>query len=118
MQITVTGRHMEVTDAIRDHAEEKITRELAEFPRVESVHVILAIEKYRHIAEIVAQAPHHIHLESKEESADMYVSIDRAVEKLEKQLHKVWDKLLQDHKSRERLADVEPPVQPSEEKTL
>lgn len=115
MQITVTGRHMEVTDAIRGHAEEKITRELAEFPRVQSVHVILAIEKYRHIAEIVALAPHHIHLESKEESDDMYVSIDRAVEKIEKQLHKVWDKL-QGHKSRERLADVERDVQASEEK--
>lgn len=117
MQITVTGRHMEVTDAIRDHTEEKITRELAEFPRVQSVHVILAIEKYRHIAEVVAQAPHHIHVEAKEESDDMYASIDRAVEKLEKQLHKVLDKL-QDHKSRERLADVESPVEPSEGKTL
>ena len=114
MQITVTGRHMEVTDAIRGHAEEKITRELSEFPRVQSVHVILAIEKYRHIAEVVAQAPHHIHLESKEESDDMYVSIDRAGEKLEKQLHKVLDKF-QDHKSRERLADVEPVVESSEE---
>jgi putative sigma-54 modulation protein len=115
VQISVTGRHMEVTDAIRGHAEEKITRELAEFPRVQSVHVILAIEKYRHIAEVVVQAPHHIHLESKEESDDMYISIDRAVEKVEKQLHKVWDKL-QDHKSRERLADVELDGQASEEK--
>lgn len=117
MQISVIGRHMEVTDAIRGHAEEKITRELAEFPRVQSVRVILAIEKYRHIAEVVAQAPQHIHLESKEESEDMYVSIDRAVEKLEKQLHKVLDKR-HEHKSGERLVDVEPPVQPSEEKTL
>jgi putative sigma-54 modulation protein len=104
---------MEVTDAIRGHAEEKIARELSEFPRVQSVRVILAIEKYRHIAEIVVQAPHHIHLESKEESDDMYVSIDRAVEKVEKQLHKVLDKL-HEHKSGERLADIEP----SEEKTL
>ncbi len=114
MQITVTGRHMEVTEAIRDHAEEKITRELSEFPRVQSVHVILTVEKYRHIAELVAQAPHHIHIEAKEESDDMYVSIDRATEKLEKQLHKVWGKL-QDIKSRERLADVEPSVEPSGE---
>ena len=117
MQITVTGRHMEVTDAIRGHAEEKITRELAEFPRVQSVHVILTIEKYRHIAEVVAQAPHHIRVEAKEESDDMYASIDRATEKLEKQLHKVWGKL-QGLKSRERLADVEPNVEPSGEKVL
>jgi putative sigma-54 modulation protein len=105
---------MEITDAIRGHTEEKILRELAEFPRVQSVHVILSVEKYRHIAEIIAQAPHHIHVEAKEESDDMYVSIDRATEKIEKQLHKVWDKL-QDHKSRERLADVERDVQAPEE---
>jgi putative sigma-54 modulation protein len=115
VQINVTGRHMEVTDALREHAEEKIARELAEFPRVQSVHVILAVEKYRHTAEIVAQAPHHIRVEAKEESDDMYVSIDRAAEKIEKQLHKVWDKL-QGHKSRERLSDVELDVQGSEEK--
>ncbi len=114
MQITVTGRRMEITDAIRGHVEKKITRELSVFSRLQSVQVVLDIEKYRHIAEVVAQAPHHIRVEAREESNDMYASIDRAVERVEKQLHKVWGKL-QTIKSRERLVDVEPNVQEPEE---
>ena len=115
MQISVTGRHMEITEAIRDHAHASVERSLSEFPRVESVHVILAVEKYRHIAEVVIQAPNHIRVEAKHESDDMYVSIDGSVDKASKQLRKTWEKM-RDHKSRESLADVELDVQAAEKK--
>ncbi len=110
MQITVTGRHMEVTDAIRDHSHGKIEQAMLEFPRVGSVHVILAVEKYRHIAEIVVQAPNHIRVEAREESDDMYASIDGAIDKAAKQLRRHWDKM-QDHKSREKLGQLESETQ-------
>lgn len=106
MQVNVTGRHMEITDAIRNYTHDKLQPLLGEFPRIESVHVILDVEKYRHLAEIVIQAPNHIRVDAREQSDDMYVSIDGAVEKAEKQLRRVWDKM-QDHKSRERLSNVE-----------
>lgn len=115
MQISVTGRHMDVTEAIRDHALATVERELAEFPRVESVHVILGIEKYRHSAEVVIQAPNHIRVEARHESDDMYVSIDGAAEKASKQLRKTWEKM-RDHKSRESIAEVELDVQAAEKK--
>lgn len=114
MQISVTGRHMEITDAIRDHAHEKVQQALADFPRVESVHVILAVEKYRHIAEVVVAAPAHIRLEARHESDNMYASIDGAAEKAAKQLRKAWDRM-QERKTRERLTDVEVRPQASEE---
>jgi len=116
VQISVTGRHMDITDAIRDHTHGKIQHALAEFPRVESVHVILEVEKYRHIAEIVIQAASHVRVDARAESKDMYASIDDAVEKAAKQLGRVWDRW-QDHKSRERLAQVELDVQAAEEGT-
>ncbi|MFH0953951.1 MAG: ribosome-associated translation inhibitor RaiA [Verrucomicrobiota bacterium] len=116
MQISVTGRHMDITDAIRDHTHAKVQHALAEFQRVESVHVILEVEKYRHIAEIVIQAASHVRVEAQEESKDMYASIDGAVDKAAKQLGRVWDRR-QDHKSRERLAKVELDVQAAEEGT-
>ncbi len=106
MQISVTGRHMQITDAIRDHALNTVQHGLREFPRILNVHVILDLEKYRHIAEIVVQAPNHIVVEAQHESNDMYVSVDGAVEKAAKQLRKLWDKM-QDHKSRESLANLE-----------
>ncbi len=109
MQINVTGRHLEITEAIRDHAHAKLQNDLIEFPRLGNVHVILDVEKYRHIAEVVINGPNHIRVEAKHESEDMYVSIDGAVEKACKQLRKLWDKM-QDHKSREKLGELEKDV--------
>lgn len=106
MQISVTGRHMQITDAIRDHALTTAQHGLREFTRILNVHIILDVSKYRHIAEIVVQAPNHITVEAQHESNDMYVSIDGAVEKAAKQLRKLWDKM-QDHKSRESIASIE-----------
>ncbi len=110
MQISITGRHMDITDAIREHAHERLERSLLEFPRIQSVHLILDIEKYRHFAEVVIHAAKNIRIDAKEESEDMYVSIDRAIDKAQKQLRRIQDKR-QDHKSRDGIADVEIEVQ-------
>ena len=101
MQISVTGRHMEVTDALRDYAARRLEGELTDIPRVLGAHVILCVEKFRHIAEVVVQIPHHPSFESKEESEDMYVSIDRAVDKVAKQIRRLRDRIV-DHKGLER----------------
>ncbi len=106
MNISVTARHMDITDSIRDYANGKVDEALSDFPRVENIHVVLNVEKYRHIVEVSVRAKNHIHVEAREESDDMYVSIDRAVEKAQKQLRKLRDKV-QDHKSREPLAQVD-----------
>jgi putative sigma-54 modulation protein len=97
---------MEITDAIRDYATDRITSELGEFSRIERVHAILDLEKYRHKVEVVVQAKNHIKVDAHAESEDMYVSIDQAIEKAEKQLRRLRDKI-QDHKSREKLAHVD-----------
>lgn len=111
MQISVTGRHMEITDAIRDYVHNKVQHEMVEFPRIESIHVILAIEKYRHLAEVFIQAPNHVRVDAREESQDMYVSIDGAAEKAARQMKRLHDKIVHDHKSREKLAKVDLEVQ-------
>ena len=114
MQISVTCRHMDITDAIRSYAHEKVEQDLSEFPRIVSVHVILDVEKYRHSAELVVSASNHIQVEAKDVSDDMYVSIDAAVDKTARQLRRHRDKV-QDHKSRERLADVDIEIESTEE---
>jgi len=109
VQISVTGRHMDITDALRTYIHDKVEHEVSEFPRVENVHVILAVEKYRRIAEFVIQAANHIRVEAKEESEDMYASVDAALEKVSRQLRRSRDKV-QDHK-RESLSEIELEVQ-------
>lgn len=93
MQVSVTGRHVEITDAIRDHAMSEVERRLREFPRLVSTHMILDVQKYRQIAEIVVHGPNHMVVEAKHESNDLYASMDKAIEKAERQLRKAWDRM-------------------------
>jgi putative sigma-54 modulation protein len=106
MHIAVTGRHIKITDSIKNYAHERVESELTKFDRIEDVHIILDIEKFRQIAEVVIQARNHIRVEAEHSSEDMYVSIDSAVEKAARQMHKLRDKV-QDHKSREGLGHIE-----------
>ncbi|MFO8089860.1 MAG: ribosome-associated translation inhibitor RaiA [Desulfatiglandaceae bacterium] len=110
MQISVTGRHVKVTDAIKNYAYEQVEHDLAKYDRIESVHVILDVEKFRQMAEVVIQAKNHIRVEAEDTSEDMYVSIDSAIAKAEKQMHKLRDKI-QDHKSVEGLGHLERDIQ-------
>ncbi len=97
MIINLTGRHVEITDALRAHVEERIRAALADFPRVESVHVVLNLEKHRHIAEIDVRGPHHLRVEAREETHDMYAAFDNAVEKALKQMRR-WADKVHEHK--------------------
>lgn len=107
MQLEITGRHVDVTDAIKDYARRKIQKIAEEFRAVESVHVILDIQKINHIAEVVVQGRHHMHLDAKEVSQDLYASIDLVSDKIEKQLRKVHDKIVTNHHSGPKLGEME-----------
>lgn len=109
MNIKITGRHVDATDAIREHLTAKLNHMLAEYPHVESVHAILDVQKFRHIVEIVVQAKNHVHLEAKEETDNLYTSIDKVMDKMDRQLRRSREKIV-DHKSprrRTKLSDFE-----------
>ena len=50
MQVTVTGRHFEITDALRQHIEGKIRKLDRYLDGITDVYVVLSVEKHRHIA--------------------------------------------------------------------
>jgi putative sigma-54 modulation protein len=106
MQISITGRHMEMTDALRDHAQSRLEKLESEFPRLQDAHFVLDVEKHRQMAELVVHAPNHVVVDAKEETSDMYASIDGAVDKATKQLRRLRDKSV-DHKTKESLGEVE-----------
>jgi putative sigma-54 modulation protein len=92
MQVTVTFRHMESSDAVREYAEEKLQRiEKYLQPPVE-VHVILEVDKFMHRAEIDVHAK-GIHLNAHEVTADMYAAIDGVADKIERQVQKHKEKV-------------------------
>ena len=89
MQVTVTFRHVDPTPALRAYAEGKLTRVVKKYlRRPGDAHVILAVAKTRHTAEITLQAD-HVPLFAKETTTDLYSAIDLAVEKLEHQAQKL-----------------------------
>ncbi len=106
MQISITGRRMELTEALDNHARNRLEKIIDEFPRLLSAHMVLDVEKYRHIAELGLRGPHRSDVDAREESSDMYVSLDGVVEKALKQLRRQRDKIV-DHKAKEGLAAME-----------
>ena len=93
MQVSVTGRHIDITDGLREHIYRKLQRELDDFPRITSVHVIVTVERHRHIAEVVIQAPPHIRVEASADTENLYLAIDEAIEKAARQIRRQMEKL-------------------------
>ena len=81
MDIQITGRNLAVNDVLKEYVNSRLGPVVADHPRVESCHVILAHEKYRHMAEVVVQGRDKLRAEAAETTDDMYASIDAAAEK-------------------------------------
>ena len=91
MQINITARHLALTPAISDYVRKKVEKCERYFDHLVSAQVILYVEKYRQVAEVVIHASKTT-FRSKEESIDLYAAIDLAVDKIEKQLKKYKEK--------------------------
>ena len=93
MKVSITGRKMEMTEALNEHIKEKIRGIKKFLNEVKDVHIVLSVEKHRHFAEITLNASGYV-IHCKEETNNMYSSIDRVIGKLTKQLKKHKDKIL------------------------
>ncbi len=93
MQITVSGHHVEVTDAMRDYVNTKVSKLQRHFDQITNTDVTLTVEKLVQKAEAtvhVAGADLFAHAESE----DMYAAIDGMTDKLDRQLIKHKEKHL------------------------
>ena len=91
MQLEITGRHIDVTPALREFAEEKLGKlERLLDPPVE-VHVVLEIEKHRHKADVKVSSKNGV-FSGAQETGDLYASIAEVADKLERQILKSKEK--------------------------
>jgi putative sigma-54 modulation protein len=87
MQVMVTFRHVKPTKGLRQHAEDKVQHAVRFLHRPIEAHVILSVEKQRHIAEAQVTGS-RLTLTATEETGDLYSAIDLAAAKLERQAKK------------------------------
>ena len=87
MQITISGRHLEITPSIRQYAEEKVGKLPKFYDLIQGIEVILdGSEAKQKRAEIVVNAEHNNMFVAHHEGEDLYGCIDQALRKVQQQI--------------------------------
>ena len=86
MQIQVTGRHVEITDDVRDYIHDKVAKLPRFYDRIHEVEVVLDHESEQFTAEMIVRAGRKRTFVARETGPDTFTLIDLVIEKLERQL--------------------------------
>ncbi|MCK9419279.1 MAG: ribosome-associated translation inhibitor RaiA [Nitrospirae bacterium] len=104
MQITVIGRHIEATEALKQYATEKLSRLEKYLPKnIQVVVTLSVVKKVHHIAEAVIKS-NGLVIQASEETEEMYSAIDLLIAKLERRVRRYREKLI-DHKHQSNKAE-------------
>jgi len=93
MKISVTSRKMELTDAIRSYAEEKVGRLDKYMDGIQEAQILLRLEKHWKVAEGSLHV-RNTDFTARESGDDLYAAIDGLADKLERQLRKHKTRML------------------------
>ena len=91
MEISFTFRNMEPSTELRSYVEEKVYKVKKYFDSPVEAHIVLKIEKFRHIADMTLSIDGN-KIKAVDESGDMYSSIDQAMDKIEEQLRRLMSR--------------------------
>ena len=92
MQLNISGHHLDITPALKQHTNQKLSKIKHHFDQAMNINMILEVQKDVQTAEAT------IHLRgadlfAKAESNDMYASIDKLINKLDSQILRYKEKL-------------------------
>ena len=111
MLVTITGKHIEITDAIRAHAEEKVEKLPRYYNSISQIEVVIeGNDGGKQCVEIIVHAEHNDLLIAKELGTDTYTCIDTAVHKMERQLKKAKEKQRGHKATSAAEIEITPPV--------
>jgi putative sigma-54 modulation protein len=96
-KVNVTGRHVQITDGMKQHAVERLSKMEHIDGHIIDVNVTMDIQKLSHRVEITMKCGHTF-ICSRAATTDMYASIDEAADKLDRQLRRYKKKLHDHHK--------------------
>ncbi|MDY0360239.1 MAG: ribosome-associated translation inhibitor RaiA [Desulforegulaceae bacterium] len=92
MNTSVSFKNIEPSDALRDYVEKKLEKIEKRLDAPAEAEVVFTVEKIRHITEIRLRSD-KLHINAKEESEDMYSSIDLVLEKVKRQIKSTKEKM-------------------------
>ena len=92
MNLTITGRHLELSDNLKKDIEIKVERFKRYFTHIINVHVVISRQKERYLAEIILSAK-KLTRTAKEENSDLHFCLNKAIAKIESQLSHLKDKI-------------------------
>ena len=93
MEVTVSGKHLEVTEPIRTFAEEKALRLPKFFDRVSAVEIVIdKTDSHTYGTEVIAHVDGAKHFVASGTNGDLYTCIDETVHRVERQLHEHKEK--------------------------
>lgn len=108
MKFEYTGRHIEVTPALRKHVEDHFRKIDHLFDGKNSkAHVIIEVERGRHRSEIILNWRKEV-ITAATANSDMYLSLSQTIGKLEKQVLRIKNKIIDKSHKAKRVAAVAP----------
>jgi len=91
MNVSITFRNLESTDALKQHIEDKVRKVRKYLQGPVDAHVVLSVERYLHEADVTINAG-RLTFKGREEREDMYTCIDKVMDKIEKQIRRTKDR--------------------------
>ena len=92
MKISIRGKNVDVTPALEEHVNKKMSKLAKYFEDSAEAHVVMSVTREEHVVELTVMFNSMI-LRSEENTGDMYASIDLVIDKIEKQIAKYKTKL-------------------------
>ena len=115
MNIEITGRHIDVTPAIRTHVEDHFGK-LAELfdGKPAKIHVIIQVERGLNHSEAIVHWRNEV-LTANTNISDMYLSLSQTIDKIEKQARRIKDKIIDKSHKATKAAEIAIGMDPTEE---
>lgn len=101
MQISIIGRHTDLTEELKQYINKKVQKLPRFYNRITSIEVIVDGDSRDSKVEIIVKTTHHQPLVAHESGKDTYASFDLAIDKMERQLRRTKERL-RNHKHPEK----------------
>lgn len=104
LPVVITGRHLNVTEAMREYALRKVEGLHLDYPKIIEAKVVLDVENshgHRYVSEIILFCANHIQIEAKSVAQDMNASIDETISRIARRMRKYKTRLLKNHRPRQ-----------------